>query len=181
MRVETLELLQKLQRKYGIKGRPSGSFGKIVQKLLALAFFELGFINIVERGVQGVDIDVTSAPNQKLAFEVKTTEKLSIILTADNVQALRDRVHDGYQPVLAILRLAPLENWVFAKIPDEEIPTGDILIEKLRQYRMKDLENKLLPKFDIVTKKHFKGVWDRGEQYLKEQLRIAGIITRDNG
>jgi len=180
MKVETLELLQKLQKKFGIKGTPSGPFGKIVQKLLALSFHEMGFTNIVERGVQGVDIDITSESNQKFALEVKTTEKLSIPLTPDNVQALRDRTHDGYQPVIAVLRLAPLEDWILAKIPMDEIPTGEMLIESLRQYRMKDLENQLCPKFDIVVRKHFKGVRDRGEQYLKEHLRKVGIIAQDH-
>jgi hypothetical protein len=179
MKVETLELLQRLQNKFGIKGTPSGPFGKIVQKLLALSFHELGFTNIVERGVQGVDIDITSKSNQKFAFEVKTTEKLSIPLTPDNAQALRDRIHDGYQPVIAVLRLAPLENWVLAEIPKDGIPTGEMLIESLRQYRMKDLESQLCPKFDIVVRKHFKDVWNKGEQYLKEHLRKIGIIAQD--
>jgi Holliday junction resolvase len=179
MKVETFVLLQKLQKKFGIKGTPSGSFGKIVQKLLALSFHEMGFTNIVERGVQGVDIDITSESNQKFALEVKTTEKLSISLTPDNVQALRDRAHDGYQPIIAVLRLAPLENWILAKIPIDEIPTGEILIESLRRYRMEDLENQLCPKFDIVVRKHFNGVWKRGEQYLKEQLRKVGIMAQE--
>lgn len=179
MKVETLELLQKLQKKFGIKGTPSGPFGKIVQKLLALSFHEMGFTNIVERGVQGVDIDITSESNQKFTIEVKTTEKLSIPLTPDNVQALRDRIHDGYQPVIAVLRLAPLENWILAKISTDEIPIGKILIESLRPYRMNDLESQLCPKFDIVVRKHFKGVWNRGEQYLKEYLRKVGIMAQD--
>jgi len=180
MKVETLELLKKLQKKFGIKGTPSGPFGKIVQKLLALSFHEMGFTNIVERGVQGVDIDITSESNQKFALEVKTTEKLSIPLTPDNVQALRDRTHDGYQPVIAVLRLAPLENWILAKIPMDEIPTGEMLIESLRLHRMKDLEIQLCSKFDIVVRKHFKGVRDRGERYLKEQLRKVGIMAQDH-
>jgi len=180
MKVETLELLQKLQKKFGIKGTPSGPFGKIVQKLLALSFHEMGFNDIVERGVQGVDIDITSESNQKFAVEVKTTEKLSIPLSPDNVQALRDRIHDGYQPLIAVLRLAPLENWILAKIPMDEIPTGEILIESLRRYRMKDLENQLCPKFDIVVRKHFKGVLNRSEQYLKEHLRKVGIMAQDH-
>jgi len=180
MKVETLELLQKLQKKFGVKGTPSGPFGKILQKLLALSFHEMGFTNIIERGVQGVDIDITSESNQKFALEVKTTEKLSIPLTPDNVQALRDRTHDGYQPVVAVLRLAPLENWILAKIPMDEIPTGDMLIESLRLHRMKDLESQLCPKFDIVVRKQFKGVLNRGEQYLKEQLRKVGIMAQDH-
>ena len=180
MKVETLGLLQKLQKKYGIKGTPSGPFGKIVQKLLALSFHEMGFTNIVERGVQGVDIDITSESNQKFAVEVKTTEKLSITISPDNVQALRDRTHDGYQPVIAVLRLVPLENWILAKAPIGEIPTGKILIDSLRPNRMKDLESKLCPKFDIVVRKHFNGVLNRGEQYLKKHLREVGIMAQDH-
>jgi len=59
------------------------------------------------------------------------------------VQALQDRTHDGYQPVIAVLRLAPLEDWILAKIPMDEIPTGEILIDGLRPYRMKDF-NKII-------------------------------------
>lgn len=180
MKIETLELLQKLQKKFGIKGTPSGPFGKIVQKLLALSFHEMGFTNIVERGVQGVDIDTTSESNQKFAFEVKTTKKLSIPLTPDNVQALRDRTHDGYQPVIAVLRLVPLENWILAEIPMGEIPTGEILIESLRRYRMKDLENQLSSIFDRVVQKHFGGTLKGSEHYLKEQLKQVGIITKQD-
>lgn len=179
MKIETLKLLQKLQKKFGVKGTPSGPFGKIVQKLLALSFHETGAVNIVERGVQGVDIDITSESNQKFAFEVKTTEKLSFSLTPDNIQALRERTRDGYQPVIAVLRLAHFETWIFAKIPIDEIPIGRILIDKLRRYRMSDLESQLEPKFDIVVQKHFKGVWNKGEQYLKENLRKVDIKSHD--
>lgn len=33
-----ITLLRKLKEKFGIKGKPPGSFGKIVQKLLILSF-----------------------------------------------------------------------------------------------------------------------------------------------
>lgn len=179
MRTETLKLLQRLQKKFGLKGTPSGTFGKIVQKLLAISFHEMGAVNIVERGVQGADIDITLEPNQKYTLEVKTTEKLSFSLTPDNVQALLERTHDGYQPVIAVLRLKALENWIFAKIAINEIPQGMILIDKLRRYRMKHLERQLEPRFDIVVQKHFKGIWDKGEKYLKENLRKVGIESQD--
>jgi len=179
MKIETLGFLQRLQKKFGVKGTPSGPFGKIVQKLLALSFYEISATNIVERGVQGVDIDITLGPNQKYALEVKTTEQLSFSLTTENVQALRERTHDGYQPVIAVLRLAPFESWFFAKIPMDKIPTGTILIDKLRQYRMRELESQLEPKFEIVVQKHFNSIWNRGEQYLKEELRKVGVNTLD--
>ena len=61
-----------------------------------------------------------------------------------------------------------------------EVPTGDTLIESLRLHRMKDLESQLCSKFDIVVRKHFKGALNRGEQYLKEQLRKVGIMAQDH-
>lgn len=174
MKLETLEKLQRLQKKFGIRGSPSGPFGKIVQKLLALSFYEIGATNIVERGVQGVDIDITLESNQKYTLEVKTTEKLLFSLTSDNVQALRERSYDRYQPVIAVLRLAPFENWVFAKIPINEVSTGMVLIDTLIPYRMKELESELEPKFDFVVQKHFKDVWNKGEKYLIEELKMSG-------
>jgi len=180
MKIETLNLLQKLQKKFGVKGKPSGTFGKIVQKLLALSFHELDFTNIVERSVQGADIDVTDRRNRKFTFEVKTTERLSIPLSPDNVDALRDRTKDGYSPVIAVLRLSPLEDWIFAKISMDEIPVGEVLIDSLKRYRMKDLENQLSPAFDKVIQFHFEGTLKRGEAYLKEQLKQVGIIAKEN-
>lgn len=164
MKMETLKLLQKLQRKFGVRGRPSGPFGKIVQKLLAVSLHEIGFTNIVERGVQGVDIDITGTPS----------------LSSDKVDALRDRTKDGYSSVIAVLRLAPLEDWIFAKIPVDEVPAGAVLIESLRRYRMKDLENRLSAIFDKIVQKHSDGIMKKGEQYLKEQLRQAGITARED-
>jgi len=175
MKIVTLDLLRKLQRKFGIKGTASGPFGKIVQKLLALSFHDMGFINIVERGVQGVDIDITSKSNKKYAVEVKTTEKFSIPLSNDNVQALRDRTCDGYQPIIAALRIAPLERWILAQVPIDEIQTGNILIDSLRPYRMRALEGQLSPKFDDVVREHFKDLMKGGEQYLKQELRKVGV------
>jgi len=179
MKVETLDLLQKLQKKFGIKGTPAGPFGKIVQKLLAVSFHETGFTDIVERGVQGVDIDVTWKSNEKFAIEVKTTGKLSIDVSSDNLHALRDRTKEGYLPIIAVLRLSPLENWMFAKIPLEEIPTGSVLIEKLRTYRLRDMENRVSPWFDSVVRELFNEIMRKGEQYLIEKLKHIGIITND--
>ena len=94
------------------------------------------------------------------------------------MDAIRDRTKDGYSPVIAVLRLSPLEDWILAKISLEEIPVGEVLIEKLRRYRMKDLENKISSVFDLVVKKHFNETLKRGEKYLKEKLKQVGIIVK---
>lgn len=174
MKWDTFNRLKKIRNKFG-----SQQFGKITQKLLALSFHEMGYTHIVERGVQGVDIDIKGEEGKRYAIEVKTTNKLSINLSSDNIQALLDRSKDSYSPVIAILRLRIFENWVLARTPISEISTSNILIDHLRAYRMISLESKLEPVFDYVVEKHFEETLKKGESYLKEQLNKIGIETRD--
>jgi len=174
MRVQTLRNLQKLRKKYG-----HGPFGKIAQKLLALSFREIGYTHIVERSVEGVDIDIAGEASRKFALEVKTTDGLSISLSPDNIQGLRERVRDGYSPVIAALRLAVFEDWILANIPVDELSAGQVLIDRLRAYRMSDVENLLCPSFEQVVERHFQGTLKGGQRYLSEQLQQTGIEVRD--
>lgn len=174
MKRNTFNRLKKIRNKFG-----SQQFGKIVQKLLALSFYEMGYTHIVERGVQGVDIDIKGKEGKKYAIEVKTTNKSSINLSYDNIQALRNRAKDSYSPVIAVLRLRIFDNWILANPPSSEISTGNILIDRLRAYRMISLESNLEPVFDNIVEKHFEETLKRGESYLKDQLNRRGIETRD--
>jgi Holliday junction resolvase len=179
MRYQTLEMLNELKRKFGVKNKATGPFGKIVQKILALCFYEVGFSNIVERGVQGADIDFTKNGNEKYTVEVKTTEKSSIFLSADNIEAIRERVNDGYMPVIAVLQLCLLSNWVFMKMPVDSIPVGTTLTDSLRVYKFKILEELIGDVFDDVVSKHFNTTLIGGEKYLKKVLRQSGISSED--
>ena len=174
MKVQTLQKLRQLRKKYD-----SGPFGKIAQKLLALSFDEMGYTHIVERPSEGVDIDVAGEAGRKFAVEVKTTDGLSISLSPDNIQSLRERVRDGYLPVIAALRLAVFENWILAGVPLDELSTGQVLIDGLRAYRMSKVEQVLGPAFEQVVEKHFQGTLKGGQRYLKEQLQQTGIEVRD--
>jgi len=174
MGVQTLWNLQKLRKKYG-----PGLFGKIAQKLLALSFREMGYTHIIERSIEGVDIDIAREAGGKFALEVKTTDGLSISLSPDNIQNLRDRVADGYSPVIAALRLAVFEYWILANVPVRELSAGQFLIDRLRSYRMSDVENLLRPAFEQVVEKHFEGTLKGGLRYLSEQLQQTGIEVRD--
>jgi len=166
----TLSRLRELRERYGV-----GVFGKIAQKLLALSFRSMGFTHVVERSVEGVDIDIATGDGDKFALEVKTTEGLSVRLDEGNVQALFDRAKDGYLPVVAALRLAVFEKWVLAQVPLDEVRAGNILVDFLRAYRMKDLEGALEPAFEDVVEEHFQGTLDGGLHYLSEQLAKGGI------
>lgn len=164
MDVRTFQSLQKLREKYG-----PGIFGKIAQKLLAVAFRDAGFHHVVERGVQGVDIDVAD-DGVKYALEVKTTQGQTIMVSEDNLKALKDRLADGYTPMVAALRMQMFEEWVFAIVPLDRLQLGSVSLSKLRAYRNKELEQAIRPAFDRVVDLHFASVLAKGERYLLELL-----------
>ena len=73
MKTETYEQLKNLHDNYGPQ-----EFGKLCQKFLAVAFQMAGYSHIVERGVQGVDVDAAGEKGEKYAVEVKTTMTKSV-------------------------------------------------------------------------------------------------------
>lgn len=170
MNIKTLENLRELRSIYG-----HGPFGKIAQKFLALSFGEIGFIHIVERSVEGVDIDISDNANRKYAIEVKTTVGKSVHLDQSNIQALKKRVKDGYKPLIAGLRLDIFEEWRLSEIPVNELVAGDILIDNLRVYRVLDLERSINIAFETIVSHHFAGTMKGGQKYLTQILEETGI------
>lgn len=175
MKIETFFQLKELQRKYGIKETASGPFGKIAQKLLALSFHRIGFFNIVERSIQGVDIDITKNEDEKYACEVKVTDKLFFNMAKDNIAALIDRSNDGYMPIIAVLKLSMCTDWIIAKIPIGEMQNGNVLIDSIRRFRLRDLENEISVAFDKILEEHFEETLKRGDINLRERLKQLGI------
>ncbi len=88
-----------------IRALHGDDFGKIAQKLLALAFVELGFRLAEERAVQGVDIDlVDEETGEKLSFEVKTSQSSQLRIELKDIKGLESRrENDGYAPYFAFL------------------------------------------------------------------------------
>lgn len=173
MNLQTLILLRRLHEEFG-----AGPFGKIAQKLLALSLVDLEFTHVVERGVQGVDIDA-SGNMGKFALEVKTTEGSSVSLSSENIDALRGRVRDGYTPLIAALRLAPLERWICARVPLNELYPGEVSIYRLRAYRTHEIERPLAGAFQQVVREHFRGTLRGGQGYLNRQLKKMGIDVEE--
>lgn len=165
MKVTTFQRLVRIRRKFG-----PGLFGKIAQKLLALAFYDAGFRHVVERGVQGVDVDAASSEGEKYTLEVKTTERDTISVSQENLDALRDRAKDGYVPLIAALRLQMLGDWLFAKIPATRLRPGSIPFARLRAYRIAELETLVCPSFETVVNQHFSSILGQGERYLADLL-----------
>lgn len=161
MKAGTFHCLQRLRSKY----RPR-VFGKIAQKLLALAFYEAGFCHVVEREVQGVDMDVADSAEKRYALEVKTTVGDSITISKENIDALEDRAKDGYVPLIAALRMQLFNDWVFANVPLNQLHPGSLPLRRLRAYRVKDLEALVCPAFEAVVHQHFSDVLSGGERHL---------------
>jgi len=145
-------------------------FGKITQKLLALAFYDAGFSHVVERGVQGVDIDAANLEGRRYTLEVKTTDGQSVPISEENIEALKDRAKDGYVPVIAALRVRMFEDWVFANIPLSQLRPGSLLFSRLRAYRVGALETLVCPIFEVVVNQHSSSVLVGGERYLNDIL-----------
>jgi hypothetical protein len=56
-------------------------FGMICQKFVAIAYRTAGFAHVVERGVQGVDIDAANGASARYSLELKTTVKDTVVFT----------------------------------------------------------------------------------------------------
>jgi len=164
MRTETYERLRSLYEKYG-----SREFGKLCQKFLAIAFQAAGYRHIEERGVQGVDFDAAKERKEKYAVEVKTTVANSISFEEKDVEGLKKRKKDGYQPVLAVLRLHRFSHWILADA--DSIKSGNVYIDSLRVHRLSELERCIGPLFDRIIEEHFDGAMREAQTYLDKVLR----------
>lgn len=173
MLTATFDRLHALRARHGPR-----EFGKICQKLLALAFRAGGCGHVVERGVQGVDIDAAWA-EEKYAAEVKTTSERRVLLGAKDVLGLANRRADGYRPLLAVLRLSTLSDWLFADAT--RLAAGYYDIELLRPRRQLALEQRLRPHFECMLERHFVGALRGAQTYLDGVLQERGVPGAGRG
>jgi hypothetical protein len=161
-------MLTTLHRHHGPR-----QFGLICQKFVAVAYREAGFAHVVERGVQGVDVDAANGYCQRYTIELKTTRTDSVAFNRKDVDSLMNRRQDGYLPLLGVLRLVPLSDWWLADAAD--LRAGRLCIERLRPYRRKDLEEFIKPFLDSVIAEHFEETLRGSQAYLNEVLRGRGV------
>jgi hypothetical protein len=171
MHRSTFEWLTRLHARYGAR-----EFGKLSQKLLAITYRHAGFFHVIERGVQGVDVDA-AGDRAKYSTEVKTTVGHAVFFQAKDVAGLEARKRDGYQPILAALRLSPLSNWLLADA--EHLEPGLFPLDHLRPYRHRDLEDHLRPLFDAVVEDHAEATLASSQRYLDSVVRQLGIEQRE--
>ena len=164
MRVETVDRLAHLRETRGKE------YGKLVQKVLALSFLEIGASRVTERSIQGIDLEV-EIDGRKIAFEAKTTETGSVRLGAKDIKGLDARRNEGYETYIAVLGTRLLDEWVFASYTPGEPAQGVAYSPlALRPYRDRELEARVAELFEDLLAEHLTGAIDRGQEYLNEVL-----------
>ena len=135
-----------------IQKRHFSESGKVIQKLLALALWRLGYDHMEERSIQGVDIDVMNkATCEKHSFEVKTSKNTEIIIAEKDSKGLRVREEDGYQTFYAILcyPLCFSEGWII--VPSTLVVEGNHRAMGLLRRRDSELSEKVNSIFPEVV------------------------------
>lgn len=166
MDTKSFELLNELYTRHGAQ-----EFGKICQKILAIALIEAGYSCVAEseRGVQGVDIGEVEKGDEKYSIEVKTTKTDYINYKKKDKDGLQYKKEQGYQPILAVLKLDRFTEWFFVKADD--IKVGNIYIDRLRVYRLLEFEKKISEFIDKTIRKHYNGMLEEGQSYLDNILK----------
>lgn len=167
----TYNSLSRLHKRFGAR-----EFGKLAQKFLAIGYHHAGLPHVVERGVQGVDVDAADGTT-KYATEVKTTLGDAVVFQLKDANGLCARQADGYEPLLGVLRLSPLSDWLLVDAAQLEV--GRLPLDRLRPYRRHQLEERIRPQFAIVVEEHAEGTMTGAQAYLDGVLRRLGIEQRD--
>ena len=150
-------------------------YGKLVQKLLAIAFLDAGAERVTERSVQGIDLEVTLAGGRRIALEVKTSEPGAsgdVQFGKKDLQGLVARAEEGYEPYFAVLGNRLLDDWVLAHhLPGELEPNNAYSPTRLRPYRDPELETLVAEAFAEAVGRHAGRAAEGGQGALDEVLR----------
>jgi len=145
-----------------IRGKTGKEYGKLLQKLLAIAFLETGVEQLVDRCTQGIDLEVRVG-GARLAFEVKTCEEDQISLGKKDLDGLERQRSEGVEAYVAVLGGGLLDDWIFVSYHPGELPPGKKLSTfQLRPYRNRELENRIRSSFEEAVARHANtAVYDR--------------------
>jgi Holliday junction resolvase len=158
------------QRLSDLSAATEKEYGKLVQKLLALALLEAGAEGLTDRSTQGIDLEAT-IKGKRRAIEVKTTESGAISLGKKDLEGLAAREKDGARAYIAVLGNRFLDEWTFARFhPGELQPSQSYSITQLRPYRDHELERGIARFFDEMVLTHADAAARGGQRALDEVL-----------
>ena len=137
-----------------IRSRTGKEYGKLLQKLLGIAFLDSEVERLVDRCTQGIDLEVQLG-GARLAFEVKTSEEDQITLGKKDLEGLQRQLDDGAEAYVAVLGGGLLDSWLFVRYSPGELPSGRKLSTfQLRPYRNRELEERILRPFEEAVARH---------------------------
>ncbi|MEK7996634.1 MAG: hypothetical protein AAB403_22760 [Planctomycetota bacterium] len=95
----------------------AGVRGKILQRLLELAFARIGFRLVDERIAEGIDFDIEyrADPGERYSFEARTTEGDSVAVKTEDLNQMKGRAGEGYSTGFAAIRVSPGCRWILVK------------------------------------------------------------------
>jgi Holliday junction resolvase len=142
------------QRLSDLSAAAEKEYGKLVQKLLAIALLEAGAEGLTDRSTQGIDLEATIRGKRR-AIEVKTTESGAISLGKKDLEGLAAKEADGARAYVAVLGNRFLDEWTFARFHKGELqPSQSYSITQLRPYRDRELERAVAKPFADAVLAH---------------------------
>jgi len=158
------------QRLSDLSAATQKEYGKLVQKLLAIALLEAGGEELTDRSTQGIDLEVTFRGKRR-AIEVKTTESGAIALGKKDIEGLAARESGGARAYVAVLGNRFLDEWTFARFhAGEWQPSQSYSITQLRPYRDRELERAVLKPFADAVLAHADAAIRGGQRALEAIL-----------
>jgi hypothetical protein len=154
--------------------RAGKEYGKIVQKLLALALLEVGVSELTERAVQGLDLEFVLG-GRRCACEVKTTAGDAIRLGRKDIEGLEGHCAKGATVYLAVLGGSVLDDLAFIRFhPGELQASKDYPLVQLRAYRDAELGDQVGRAFADCVESHFTTATG-----IQAQRALNEILARD--
>lgn len=153
--------LRTVDKLEAIHRRHKREYGKIIQKLLALSFLEIGYRVAEERAVQGVDIDVLRAETgERLTLEVKTSRSESVNVGDKDLEGLASRREaDGYEPYFAFLfhPYSLMVGWMI--VPVGEVRKGNNHAIRLASKNASPLSDRINEAFVKVVERTYEDLF----------------------
>ena len=170
-----LEVHQRLSELSASSGK---EYGKLVQKLLAIALMEAGAETLTDRCTQGIDLEANFR-GKKRAIEVKTTETGAVSLGKKDLEGLAAREAEGMRGYVAVLGNRFLDEWTFARFHAGELaPSQSYSITQLRPYRDAEMERAVAKPFAEAVLKHADAARRGGQGALDEVLAAHSAYRR---
>ncbi len=172
MKLATWRLLEELRRQQGKE------FGKIVQKLLALALLEAGAARATDRAIQGIDLELV-LDGRRLAVEVKTCESSSFTLSKKDLQGLASRREEGFECYVAVLGGRQTDAWLFLPVPGSDLTIGSPMsITLLQPFADARMASRVETPFATIVDRHALAAAAGGQLALNRVLEADPRYSR---